>query len=101
MRLHDMVYRAGLTVPAPDLNGDRLVLHHVNFARADDSPSNLVPMRKADHDAMHAAMRDKAHFNTPEFQANRIAGIKAFWAEAREDGTFMERRRATAATTRP
>ena len=96
MRLHYMVYRAGLTAPAPDLMGDRLVLHRNNFVRADNTPSNLVPMRRADHDAMHAAMRDKAHFNTPEFHKKRIAGIREFWIEARRDEAFMARRRQAA-----
>jgi len=96
MRLHWMVYRAGLTAPAPDLAGDGMVLHHRNFGRSDNDPSNLVPMRKADHDAMHAAMRDKAHFNTPEFHERRIAAIKAFWMEARHDEAFMDRRRKAA-----
>ena len=96
MRLHWMVYRAGLTGPAPDLGGDKLVLHHRNFGRADNDPSNLVPMGKAAHDAMHAAMRDKAHFNTPAFHERRIAGIKTFWAGARGDEAFMARRRVSA-----
>jgi tRNA-splicing ligase RtcB len=98
MRLHWMVYRAGLTEPAPDLGGDELVLHHRNFGRADNDPSNLQPMRKADHDAMHAAMRDKAHFNTPEFHERRVAAIKDFWIGARQDDDFMGRRRRTATT---
>lgn len=98
MRLHYMVYRAGLLGPAPDLTGTRLVIHHKNFDRADNNPVNLVPMRCDEHDAMHAAMRDKAHFNTPEFNANRIAKIKEFWQHARSDENFMNRRRQVATT---
>ena len=75
-----------------------MVLHHVNFVRDDNAPTNLQPMRKIDHDVMHAAMRDRAHFNTPEFHERRIAAIKEFWVGARQDGEFMQRRRRTAST---
>ena len=98
MRLHWMVYRAQLTAPAPDLQGDEMVLHHVNFVRDDNAPTNLQPMRKIDHDVMRAAIRDRAHFNTPEFHERRIAAIKEFWVGARQDGEFMQRRRRTAST---
>ena len=85
MRLHWMVYRVGLTDPAPDLQGDELVLHHRSLSPADNDPLNLQPMRKTDHDTMHAQMRDRAHFNTPEFHENRIAAIRKFWTGARRD----------------
>jgi tRNA-splicing ligase RtcB len=98
MRLHWMVYRAGMTDPAPDLDGDEMILHHRNFIRSDNTPSNLQPMGKIAHDAMHAAMRDRAHFNTPKFHANRIRAIKKFWEGARHDDEFMEKRRRTAST---
>lgn len=96
MRLHWMVYRAGMTAPAPNLDGDELVIHHRNFIRADNSPGNLIPMGKVAHDIMHAAMRDRSHFNSPDFHKNRIEGIKKFWATARENQEFMGRRKNTA-----
>jgi hypothetical protein len=55
-------------------------------------------MGKVAHDEMHAAMRDRAHFNTPEFHQNRIEGIKHFWIGAREDAEFMSKRRKSATT---
>lgn len=92
LRLHWMVYRAGLTECSPELNGDQLVLHHRDFDPTNNDPSNLVPMSKTAHDAYHAACRDRAHLNTPEFTANRLEAIQRFWETAREDEGFMQKR---------
>ena len=98
LRLHWLVFHAGLTKPRVGSDAEELVVHHEDFDRANNDPGNLTPMGKAAHDAMHAAMRDRAHFNSPEFTVNRIAAIKRFWETARLDDVFMEKRRETVRT---
>jgi tRNA-splicing ligase RtcB len=96
--LHWLVFHAGLLDPEPTLDdGDELVIHHKNFVRNDNRPDNLAPVSRRAHDAMHARMRDRAHWNSPSFTKKRIAAIKKFWRAARADDEFMARRRATAA----
>jgi tRNA-splicing ligase RtcB len=96
-RLHWLVFRCGLTMPAPDLEADdRLVIHHRDYDPANNRPENLEPMGRKAHDALHAEIRDLSHFNTPEFTARRLAAIREFWDSARKDEEFMERRRRTA-----
>jgi tRNA-splicing ligase RtcB len=95
--LHWLVYRAGLLGPGPVLEpGDELVLHHRDFRPSNNDPSNLEPIGKIAHDAMHARLRDASHLGTPEFEAHRRSGIAAFWGRARTDETTMVRRREQA-----
>jgi len=100
LRLHWLVYHAGLLGSAPTLKkGDELIIHHKNSLVADNRPDNLVPQGRIAHDAMHAKARDKAHLNSPSFTEKQLAAIQEFWRSARTDKELMARRRATAAAS--
>lgn len=91
-----IVAKSGLLGEIPKYEGDKTIIHHDDRDRANNTPSNLGFMSKKDHDALHAPERDWSHIKTPEYEANCIAAIKAFWVEARKENEFMQRRAETA-----
>ena len=77
-RTHWMVARSGLMGEIPSFAGQRTVIHHRNFQQADNRPENLEWMGDGDHSRLHRALIERnAHWQSPEFEARRIAALGA------------------------
>ena len=77
-RAHWMVARSGLLGEVPKFDGQRTVIHHLNFQEADNRPENLEFMGDGDHARLHRALVERnTHFQSPEFEARRVAALGA------------------------
>lgn len=63
-----------LSIAAEDYCGDKVVTHHIDFNKLNNSPSNLRRMDHKKHFALHGEVAAK-NFHTPENTAKRMAGI--------------------------
>ena len=91
-RAHWLVARAGLLGEIPRFESQKTVIHHRNFEESDNRPENLQWMGDGDHARLHRSLCERnTHWQSPEFEARRIAalGAKAQTIEGR--AYFAER----------
>ena len=91
-RVHWLMARCGLLGEIPSFEGQRTIIHHVNFNPADNRPENLRFMGDRDHMRYHRAHVEKfTHFQSAEFEERRKRALseKARTAEGR--AYFAER----------
>ncbi|HEX5708856.1 MAG TPA: RtcB family protein [Pyrinomonadaceae bacterium] len=85
-RVHWLMARCGLLGEITSFDGQRTVIHHVNFNPSDNRPENLRFMGDRDHMRYHRAHAEKfTHFQSEEFEARRKRALaeKARTAEGR------------------
>src|SRR5687768_6981588 len=77
-RVHWLMARGGLLGEVPRFEGQRTVIHHLNFNPADNRPENLRFMGDRDHMRYHRSHAEKfTHFRSEEFEARRVRALAA------------------------
>ena len=91
-RAHWIVARSGLLGEMPVLEGQKVVIHHKNFDESDNSPENLQWMGDGDHARFHRALVERnQHWQSPEFEARRVAALGAKARTTEGHAYFAER----------
>jgi tRNA-splicing ligase RtcB len=76
-KAHWIVARSGLLGPVPKFDGQRTVIHHVDFNESNNDPSNLEFMGANDHSSYHRMLVERnEHWQSPEFEAQRVAALR-------------------------
>lgn len=71
-KAHWIVARSGILGKIPKFAGQRTVIHHKNFNKADNRPKNLEFMGNCDRSAYHRSLVEKnTYWQSPEFEAKR------------------------------
>jgi tRNA-splicing ligase RtcB len=77
-RVHWMMARQGLLGDIPAFEGQRTVIHHRNFDRRDNRPSNLEFMGDRDHTAYHHANgKHNIRAHREKLEPRRVAALAA------------------------
>jgi tRNA-splicing ligase RtcB (3'-phosphate/5'-hydroxy nucleic acid ligase) len=77
-KAHWIVARSGLMGKVPRFGDERAVIHHKNFNAADNRPENLEFMSASEHCAYHRSLAERnEHWQSPEFEAKRVAALSA------------------------
>ncbi len=71
---HWMVARSNLMDIPEDV--DDPVIHHKNFDKLDNKPENLEIMERDEHSRLHRDLADDDHWQSEEFEKNRISALK-------------------------
>jgi tRNA-splicing ligase RtcB (3'-phosphate/5'-hydroxy nucleic acid ligase) len=75
-RVHRLMARGGLLGRVPRFEGQRTVIHHVNFDPSDNRPENLRFMGDRDHMRYHRSHAEKfTHFRSADFEARRVRAL--------------------------
>jgi tRNA-splicing ligase RtcB (3'-phosphate/5'-hydroxy nucleic acid ligase) len=75
-RVHWLMARCGLLGNVPRFEGQRTVIHHLNFNPADNRPDNLRFMGDRDHMRYHRSHAEKfTHFRSEEFETRRVRAL--------------------------
>lgn len=91
-RVHWLVARSGLLGDIPCFDGQKTVIHHLDFNEQNNDPSNLQFMGDADHSAYHRSLVERnEHWQSEEFEARRKAALTAK-AETTEGHAFYAER---------
>lgn len=62
----------------------KLVVHHKNFKKTDNSPSNLLPITRNDHIKLHKELVAKARLD-PNFNKKISKGLFEYWASKTQE----------------
>ncbi|MFO1422502.1 MAG: RtcB family protein [Candidatus Competibacteraceae bacterium] len=77
-RFHWTLARSGALGTIPAFPGQRTVLHHLDFNRANNHPDNLKFMGDADHSAYHRLLVERnPHWQSPAFEEKRKSSLSA------------------------
>lgn len=91
-RAHWIVARSSLLGTIPRFENDRTVIHHKNFDEADNRPENLEFMSASAHSAYHRNLVDRnEHWQSAEFEQNRVAALAAKAQTAEGHSYFVKR----------
>ncbi len=91
-RVHWIMSRAGLLGHIPHFDGQKTIIHHRNFTPVDNRRENLQFMGDRDHMSYHKSIGERnSHFQSPDFEEARIAGIKAYAATERGHADYAAR----------
>ena len=91
-RVHWLMARCGLLGAVPRFEGQRTVIHHLNFNPADNRPENLQFMGNRDHMRYHRSHAEKfTHFQSAEFEKRRVQALAAKAQTAEGHAYFAER----------
>jgi tRNA-splicing ligase RtcB len=91
-RVHWIMARGGLLGEIPAFQGQRTIIHHKNFRPTDNRPENLKFMGDRDHMSYHKSIVERnTHFQSPEFEAKRKAGLTAKAKTPEGHAYFAER----------
>ncbi|HEX9960608.1 MAG TPA: RtcB family protein [Pyrinomonadaceae bacterium] len=91
-KAHWIVARSGLLGKVPRFEGERTVIHHKNFDGADNRSENLEFMSASEHSAYHRSLIERnEHWQSPEFEAKRIASLSGKAQSAEGRAYFAER----------
>jgi tRNA-splicing ligase RtcB len=75
-RVHWIMARCGVLGDIPAFEGQRTIIHHINFRPTDNRPENLKFMGDRDHMSYHKSIVERnPHFQSPEFEAKRKAAL--------------------------
>jgi tRNA-splicing ligase RtcB (3'-phosphate/5'-hydroxy nucleic acid ligase) len=75
-RVHWIMARLGLLGEIPSFEGQRTIIHHLNFNPSDNRPQNLQFMGDRDHMRYHRSHAEKfTHFQSEEFEARRVKAL--------------------------
>jgi tRNA-splicing ligase RtcB len=75
-RVHWLMARCGLLGEIQSFEGQRTVIHHLNFNPADNRPENLQFMGDRDHMRYHRSHAEKfTHFQSEDFEARRVRAL--------------------------
>ncbi|MFM2314454.1 MAG: hypothetical protein RLZZ04_3730 [Cyanobacteriota bacterium] len=86
-KAHWIVAHSGILGELPKFAGQRTIIHHKNFNKADNSLENLEFMGNCDHSAYHRSLVEKyTYWQSPEFEAKRQKALanKALTKEGHE-----------------
>jgi tRNA-splicing ligase RtcB len=91
-RVHWLMARCGLLGTVPRFEGQRTVIHHLNFHPADNRPENLRFMGDRDHMRYHRSHAEKfTHFHSEEFETRRVRALAEKARTAEGHAYFAER----------
>jgi tRNA-splicing ligase RtcB len=91
-RVHWLMARCGLLGTVPRFEGQRTIIHHVNFNPADNRPENLRFMGDRDHMRYHRSHAEKfTHFQSKEFEERRLRALAAKARTAEGHADFAQR----------
>jgi tRNA-splicing ligase RtcB len=77
-RVHWIMARCGLIGEIPAFNGQRTVIHHINFQPSDNRPENLRFMGDREHMSYHKSIAERnTHFHSEQFEARRKEALRA------------------------
>jgi len=91
-KAHWIVARSGLLGTVPRFQNDKTVIHHRNFDEADNRPENLEFMSASAHSAFHRGLVERnEYWQSPDFEAKRVAALSAKAQTAEGHSYFAER----------
>ncbi|HXG83024.1 MAG TPA: RtcB family protein [Pyrinomonadaceae bacterium] len=91
-KAHWIVARSGLLGTVPRFENDKTVIHHRNFDEADNRPENLEFMSASAHSAFHRGLVERnEYWQSPDFEAKRVAALSAKAQTAEGHSYFAER----------
>lgn len=77
-RVHWVMARGGLLGEITSFEGQRTVIHHINFQPSDNRPDNLRFIGDRDHMSYHKSIVERnSHFRSEEFEIRRKNALKA------------------------
>ena len=91
-RVHWLMARCGLLGAVPHFEGQKTVIHHLNFNPSYNRPENLQFMGDRDHMRYHRSHAEKfTHFQSAEFEERRVQPLAAK-AQTVEGHAYFARR---------
>lgn len=91
-KAHWLVARSGLLGEVPRFDAQRTVIHHRDFDEANNDPANLEFMGHKDHSTYHRSLVERnTAWQSPEFEARRVAALAAKAATPEGHAYFAER----------
>jgi tRNA-splicing ligase RtcB len=92
LRAHWMVARSGLMGTLPKFEGQKLVIHHIDFAKDNNLPENLEFMGDKDHASLHRNLVEKnKYWQSEEFEQRRKEALAKKAATPEGHEYFAER----------
>lgn len=76
-RAHWVIARSGVLGDIPSFENDTTIIHHKDFNKTNNSPSNLEFMSSRGHSSYHRSLVEhNSHWQSAEFEEKRVAALR-------------------------